>query len=308
MHSLPAAVADLPATALADVLGGPTLFDLRRAGAPPLFVSALLHGNEISGWEALRRLAPRLASQSAMVFLGNVEAARESVRALPGRVDFNRIWEGSAAPEADVAAEVVEIATAAQPRLAVDLHNNTGRNPPYSVICRTDQPTLDAAFAFSRRALYAEQPHGFLTRRFARFCTAMTIEAGMPTEPQSTARTLRFLSNLVDGVVPVVGAAKCGLTVFRTVARVSLAADAVLDPDAQRYNFHTAPAGAALTLKGALTATDAAGREVGAVYFRLVNGVTVLTRPADIAMYTGDPASARHDCLCYLLEPAETHA
>ncbi|WP_222706799.1 hypothetical protein, partial [Lacisediminihabitans profunda] len=71
---------------------------------------------------------------------------------------------------------VSAIVADAPPRLAVAIHNNTGRNPPYSVVARRDDATLAAARAFAERALFATQPSGFQTGRLARSCTAVTVE------------------------------------------------------------------------------------------------------------------------------------
>ncbi len=306
LPALPASLAELPAMALAEALGGPTLFDLRKGGEPPLFISVLVHGNEVSGWDAVRRLAPRLAAASVLLFVGNVQAARAGKRALPGRVDFNRVWEGGDTPEAAVASAVVAIAAKAAPYLAIDIHNNTGDNPPYAVICRVDRQTLAVARGFSGQALLATQPRGFQTRRFARFCTAATIEVGTPGDPASTDRATAFLADLLAGGMP--GEAAAPLTLFETVARVTLADDAVINPDMQRFNFQSAPAGAALTRAGGLAARTADGRAVGEDYFVTRDGATVLRQATTIAMYTGDADIARQDCLCYFLKPATANA
>ena len=340
----PSALFDLPAERLADELGGPTLFDLRRAGEAPLFVSVLVHGNETSGWDAVRRLRRELAASSVLLFVGNVAAARAGVRALPGRPDFNRVWEGGECPEAKVADAVSEFVAEAQPRLAVDVHNNTGRNPPYSVVARQDAATLAAARAFAGRALFATQPSGFQTGRLARSCTAITVEVGMADDPASTARAAAFLRSLLNrsatgAAEPSAGvregpaprmkepsagvregpaprmkepsagatrerAAREGLALFETVARVTLSDDAVIVPDTQRFNFRTAPVGAMLVKRGALCAHAADGRDLGEVYLQRKNGATVLKQPSVVAMYTGDIRAARQDCLCYFLEPA----
>lgn len=303
--ALPSALTELPATALADALGGPTLFDLRRAGEPPLFVSVLVHGNETSGWDAVRRLRAEFAASSALLFVGNVAAARASARALPGRPDFNRVWDGGESPEAQVADAVAEYVEPAMPRLAVDVHNNTGRNPPYSVVARQDAATLATARAFAERALLATQPTGFQTGRFARFCTAVTVEVGTPDDPSSTDRAAAFLRCQLAPSPPRRPAADdAPLAVFETVARVTLSDDAVLVPDTQRFNFRTAPAGAMLVKRGTLTAHAADGADLGEVYFRNSNGATLLKRPSVVAMYTGSLQAARQDCLCYFLEAA----
>ena len=126
------ALAALPATALADALAGPTLFDIRQ-GEAPLFISVLVHGDETSGWEAMCRLRAELLNASALLFVGNVAAAKAGVRVQPGRPDFNRVWQGGDSPEAAVADEVAQRVGSAAPRLAVDVHSTTGRNPAYSV-------------------------------------------------------------------------------------------------------------------------------------------------------------------------------
>ena len=303
--TLPRALTELPAAALADALGGPTLFDLRRTGEPPLFVSVLVHGNETSGWDAVRRLRSELTASSALLFVGNVEAARAGVRALPGRPDFNRVWEGGEWPEAQVAHAVAEYVERALPRLAVDVHNNTGRNPPYSVVTRQDAATLGTARAFAERALLATQPTGFQTGRFARFCTAVTVEVGTPDDPSSAHRAAAFLRRqLARSPTRKPMADDAPLAVFETVARVTLSDDAVLVPETQRFNFRTAPAGAMLLKRGTLTAHAADGADLGEVYLHNRNGATLLKRPSVLAMYTGSIQAARQDCLCYFLEAA----
>ena len=305
VNALPASLADVPATALAEELGNPTLFDLRKPDRRPLFVSVLAHGNEISGWDAVRSLIDEIRDASVMLFLGNIEAARHGVRALPGRVDFNRVWGGGDTPEASLAAEVTDYAAAAEPYLAVDIHNNTGVNPPYSVICRTDHRTLEFAGAFAERALLANQPDGFQTRRFAGFCTAITVEVGMPDDPVSTVRATRFLARLLANTPepPDDAYRPESLALFKTVARVTVADCTVIEPETQRFNFRRAPVGTALTRSGALAARAADGGDIGSEYFTTDSGAAVLKRPTTIAMYTGDLESARRDCLCYFLEP-----
>ena len=303
---LPAAIAALEAPELAEALGGPTLFDLRKAGEPPLFVSVLLHGNEPSGWDAVRQLRDEVERTSVLLFVGNVEAARARLRTLPGRVDFNRVWEGGDggdAPEVAIAEQVVSFAKAAKPRLAIDIHNNTGRNPPYAVLTRTDGPTLATASAFADLALLATQPKGVQTSRFAKFCPSITIEVGMPNEPASTDRTVAFLRGLLSGQI---AATRLGsFSLFETVARVTAGAGLTVVPCTQRFNFRTAPAGAVLASSGELSAWTSDGSRVDDRFLRVQNGATVLAKPTAIAMYTADVAAAKSDCLCYLLEPRE---
>ena len=302
LDDLPASIARLPAPALADVLDGPTLFDLRKREAPPLFVSVLLHGNETSGWDAVRCLVDEISAASVLLFVGNVEAARRGARSIPGGLDFNRVWEGGHTAEAAVADEVTAFAAAARPYLAVDVHNNTGDNPPYAVVTDTRPRTLSVARAFARRALLTAQPEGFLSRRFAEFCTAVTVEVGMPRDAMSTERATAFLSRLLTSATAP-DDDPADLALFETTARILLAEGAVIDPSVQRFNFRPAPAGTALTRSGPLVAEDASGDDVTDAYLAHADGAMVLKRSTHIAMYTGSEESARLDCLCYLLRP-----
>ena len=100
-HEISAEVLECSAIQLADVLNGPTLFDLSKPNKDPLFVSVLLHGNETSGWEAVRKLFsvnPELSqTSSVLVFIGNVLAAKNKVRKLDDQPDYNRVWNGGCA-------------------------------------------------------------------------------------------------------------------------------------------------------------------------------------------------------------------
>ena len=305
--ALPDSLADVPASALAEELGGPTLFDLRKPNQPPLFVSVLLHGNEISGWDAVRSLLYEFRSTSSLLFLANLEAAREGVRALPSQADFNRVWEGGDTSEAAVAAEVTARVADADPYVAVDIHNNTGRNPPYAVICRNDRKTLAFAGAFADRALLASQPDGFQTRRFTRFCTAVTVEVGTPDDPDSTTRAAEYVAKLLANYPrpPADTRAPDEVQLFETVARILVTEHTEIEPAMQHFNFRRAPAGTGLTRRGSLIARSADGEDISDEYFASGDGMAVLTRPTILAMYTRELESARRDCLCYFLEPLD---
>src|SRR5690606_973677 len=96
------------------VLDGPTLIHIDGTRPLPLFVSVLLHGNEHTGWNAVRALLGRYHGRplprAVSLFIGNVQAARENRRFLPGQADFNRIWHsppGGDGPAHAMAREVV---------------------------------------------------------------------------------------------------------------------------------------------------------------------------------------------------------
>ena len=80
LDHIPSGLLDLPATQLEAVLGGPTLIHLDGRRPEPLLVSVLMHGNETTGWEAVRRLLPHYLTGEAelpralSLFIGNVSA------------------------------------------------------------------------------------------------------------------------------------------------------------------------------------------------------------------------------------------
>ena len=138
LEAVPPGLLEAEPDELLALLGGPTLLHLKAGMSGPgalaqtLFVSVLLHGNETSGWYAVQRLLRDVPTppRELMILIGNVEAAAAGMRTLPGQQDFNRMWR-----EPQGVARDVLRCVAKQPLLAVvDLHNNTGRNPHYSVL------------------------------------------------------------------------------------------------------------------------------------------------------------------------------
>ena len=56
LDHVPDGLLERPASALYQQLEGPTLIHLEGRIKRPLFVTVLQHGNEITGWEAVRRI------------------------------------------------------------------------------------------------------------------------------------------------------------------------------------------------------------------------------------------------------------
>ena len=59
----------------------------------------LQHGNEVTGWEAVRRLLKSHYQidelpRSLLIFIGNPLAAKHRLRRLDDQPDFNRCWPG----------------------------------------------------------------------------------------------------------------------------------------------------------------------------------------------------------------------
>lgn len=90
-------VLQLDATQLHQHLGGPSLFSIAGRRDQPVFISVLMHGNEIVGWEAIRQLLLRYQTRrmelprSIELFIGNTQAAESGARHLERQPDYNRV-------------------------------------------------------------------------------------------------------------------------------------------------------------------------------------------------------------------------
>src|SRR5215472_3127784 len=89
----------VPAWQLWEHIEGPSLFRIAGRRPEPLFVSVLLHGNEHTGWEAVRAVLERHARtqlpRSLLLFVANIVAAKANVRTLPPQINYNRTWPGT---------------------------------------------------------------------------------------------------------------------------------------------------------------------------------------------------------------------
>lgn len=332
---IPDGLLDCEASGLHDHLGGPTLIHLAGERSPALFVSVLLHGNETSGWDGLRRYLAGVQSRARdlTLFIGNTRAAADGLRALPGEPDFNRIWRDATGPGAAVA-EAVKAAIADRPFFAsVDLHNNTGHNPYYSVVTDLGAHNLGLAYLFSDKAVFVEEPDTVLTRVFAGRCPAVALEVGPVGDPRCTDRVVEFLGRcLALEAIPAVQPDR--LNLFRTRVRVHVregvpfafagdddpllvdtpshetgSEDAVLTltGGVEAVNFHELAPGtvfgtSVLAPGQVLQVLDTDHQDVTDAYFERDGRYLLLRQTVVPAMYTTDPFVIRQDCLCYFME------
>jgi len=147
---------DCPARELHHHLTGPTLLHLPGRRQPELFVSVLLHGNEDVGWVAVQQLLREALAhrqdrlpRALTVLIGNVQAARQGLRRLDGQPDHNRVWPGAVeylgSPEQLLMAEVHRLQCERGLFAAIDIHNNSGLNPHYGIVCRSTPAHLHLA-------------------------------------------------------------------------------------------------------------------------------------------------------------------
>ncbi|NIR60983.1 MAG: peptidase M14 [Gammaproteobacteria bacterium] len=294
--------------------------------APPLFVSALLHGDEDTGLRAVQALlsdyAGRELPRALSILVGNVAAARWGVRRLEGQADFNRIWPGAPqgdAPEHAMAREVVEQMGRRGVFASIDIHNNTGLNPHYACVNRLDYRYLHLATLFGRTVVYFTYPRGVQSLAFAELGPAVTLECGRAGEPEGVAHAREYLeAGLRLAAIPDHPVAHSDIDLFHTVAVVKVPdavsfafgeaeVDVRFSGDLERLNFQELPAGTTFGwarpgVNAWLHVRDAEGRDRTEHYFRL-DGDAIRTRvPVMPSMLAANRRAVRQDCLCYLME------
>ncbi|MEN9213564.1 MAG: M14 family metallopeptidase, partial [Thermostichus sp. DG02_4_bins_136] len=327
---LPNGLLERTAQEIHQLLPGPTLIHLPGRRQPPLFVSVLLHGNEVTGWQAIRRLlshyARRELPRSLSLFIGNVQAASQGQRRLDGQPDYNRIWGPGATPEHAIAQAVIEQMQQRGTFASIDIHNNTGTNPHYACVNHLDAPSLHLASLFGRTVLYFTRPEGVQSMAFGRFCPAVTLECGKPDHPHGTQHAYEFLEACLHlSGIPQRPVLSQDIDLFHSVAIVKIPDQVSFSfgdpetllskggsqthicfpPDLDHLNFQEIPPHTRIgwTNNGfQLDVQDEQGRDVAARFFYTQDGEIRTAVPLMPGMLTLNSRIIRQDCLCYLME------
>lgn len=291
-------------------------------------VSTLLHGNEPSGLRAVHAYlrSGAVPAVDTIFFIGAVDAALAAPgfahRQLPGARDLNRCF--LAPPpgrEGRLAREALALLRAAAPEALVDLHNNTGHNPPYGVGPRAGPLERRLVSLFGRRFVASDLALGALVEATASHFPSVTIECGRAGDAAADRVARDGLARLLEAE-DLAGLACPPLELYgdplrvrmRAGARLAVAArpqagaDLTLDGEVDRHNFERLAAGHCLgwVREGAglpVEARDAIGRERSADLFEVGGGELRTRCPLVPIMMTTDPAIAAQDCLFYAVTP-----
>lgn len=294
-------------------------------------VATLLHGNEPSGVRAVHawlQTAVRPAVD-AHFFLGAVEAALAppgfAYRSLPGRADLNRCFRAPfRGAEGAVAREALALLDAAGPEAVVDLHNNTGHNPPYGVTPVLDVAARRLVGLFAERLVHSRLRLGALTEAARERCPSVTVECGRVGDPAADAVAHRGLARFLEAerlelerdpaqalqilADPVRVRARDGVR-LAFADRPAAGADLTVRQDIDRHNFERlgpgAPIGWAERNTWPLEANDEAGRDVSRELFGWIDGMLRTRRDLIPIMMTTDPSAALQDCLFYVVRELE---
>lgn len=336
LDHIPQGLLGLDASELEAALGGPTLIHLPGRREPGLFVSALMHGNEPVGWDAVRQLlrhyqpggGEQPLPRSLSLFVGNVSAAARGARHLDGQPDYNRIWpgcdDGGNSPEHRMMQQVVDIMANRGVFASVDLHNNTGLNPHYACVNVIDNRFLHLATMFGRTVVYFIRPCGVQSKAMARLCPSVTLECGKVGQAHGVEHAREYLEAVLHlSEHPAHPVAEHDIDLLHTVATVRVkegltfgfgdaAADIRFLADLDHLNFRELPRGTTLGTQSpdlglGLEIFDEQGREVSGQYFAVDENELRLRASVIPSMLTRDHGVIEQDCLCYLMERYDGH-
>lgn len=328
LNQLPENILNLDANQLHQCVDTHTIITLQGKIKRPLFISILQHGDETTGWDALKVFLNNHLNKlprSLCIYFGNIEAASQNLRQLDGQVDFNRCWPGRHNKQdktAKVMAEVTETVKAMNPFASVDIHNNTGRNPHYSGINSLNGDFVNLASLFSDTMIHFTSPDGIQSGAFAEFCPAVTIECGQSGTADGIEQTVTFLENLIHlpnlHQVPGIAEHQDVMNIFATVKikpghsfAVGVKAenvDFVIPNDLDAHNFHMLKTGTSfgeIQNNGTMPfiVTDQLGHDITEQYFSIKADQVVLKHDVMPAMITQSERAIKLDCLCYLMRP-----
>jgi len=324
---LPDGLLELEVHQLYRALSGPVLIHLAGRRQQPLFVSLLQHGNESTGWYAIRSLLKKYQTRelprSLSIFIGNVEAAQYNQRYLDHQPDYNRSWQGplsgEARPEHRILQQVVDEMRKRNVFASIDVHNNTGLNPHYACVNKIDRRFFHLATLFSREVVYFTKPDGVQSKVFAELCPSVTLECGQSEEPHSVTHAEEYIDACLHlSEFPAHPVEAHDIDLFHTVAIVKIPSDISfcfnnkkcdiqLADDLDHMNFRELPVGTSLgktqlSDELPLDVRDEEGHEVGQHFFNIVDGEIRTAVPIMPSMLSIDDNAIRKDCLCYLME------
>lgn len=292
-------------------------------------LSTLLHGNEPSSVIAIHRWlqSGRRPAVDISIFVMAVEAALAppsfSKRMLPGRRDLNRCFFPPFHGLDGSLAEAMLARLHRRPFEAlVDLHNNTGRNPPYGIINRRGTERLNLVNLFTQSCCVLSDLHvGALTEAIVDDIPSVAIECGHAADSAAHEVAFTGIEQFVTRpTLSLSGPVNRPIGLFDRPIRVELRrglsvafdkaphphAELTLRADIDTHNFRTVERGTVLGWLHAdaswpFVAHTGDNEDVSRDHFDIRDGKLVHDSDLVPIMMTTNAQIALVDCLCYLM-------
>ncbi|MBC87471.1 MAG: peptidase M14 [Bdellovibrionaceae bacterium] len=321
-NELPKSFTELEPYELSDFFEPLTLCRVEGEKDEWVFLSVMLHGNEPSGLRVAQEILKKYNGKpprGLILLIGNVVAAKNGSRRLDDQPDYNRIWLGGEGFEFDRAQDVLNELKKIHFFAGVDIHNNTGKNPPYGCINRLDKKLAQLAKRFSKNCVYFINPMEVLSHRLAAMMTGMTIECGLPNDKEQEKNAFRFVDQLLhlDRLAEVTPRAD-EINIYHSYTKllipdactVSFTGDTSTDfsffPHFDELNFQSVKVGESIGLvnneKAKIIVLDEKGEDRSSEYFTYEEGVIRFKKSCVPSMFTKDVRVIHQDCLGYLME------
>jgi hypothetical protein len=315
-----------------NLLGVSTLISVTgRDTSRTRIVATLLHGNEPSGLRAAHAWlrTGQVPAVNALIFVAAVRTALETPafthRFLPGRVDLNRCWlpplEGQVG---SFAQEVLRLLRQSNAESLVDLHNNSGHNPPYGVGPDPGAAEFNLVAFFAERFVHSPLQLGTLVEATRDDFPSVSVECGRAGDPAADAAALSGLERyLAADRIERRRVMTERMDVFTDPLRVSVrpgvelafgegpvrSADFTVARDIDRHNFERLAPGVPIgwIREGADWPLEALGeerRDLSRGLFALRDGVLETRKSIVPIMMTTSRRNALDDCLFYVVQPA----
>lgn len=326
MNQLPDGFFSVHPTNLNTIFEGPTLIHLNYERKETVLISVMLHGNEHSGFYAIQKYLKVIDTQkekperNISILIGNVEAAAENLRFLDGQKDLNRIWSDGDSEEEVWAQKIYKEMSDKNLFAAIDLHNNTGKNPHYCAVTCLEENTLRLASIFDGNILYFTDPKEVFSNYFSSLCPSLTVEAGQSGDQigiskiillvekvlsLSSYKDMGTLEKLMEGKKVYESFGKIKLPEGASISFSDEVADFNFPSDIEKFNFNSVYVGEifgrANNIEQHLLVYDKNNELVGESYFKYVGTKIVSIEEFYPAMITTDSKIIKQDCLCYIL-------
>lgn len=334
LQHLPDGLLNKKAHELHEILSGPTLIHLPGIQTRPLFISVLLHGNETTGWEAVKHYlhdyldsndnsSVKQLPRALSLFIANITAAGQHKRVLEGQLDYNRVWREHDASEGRMMSTILQQMKQKQVFASLDIHNNTGKNPHYACINKKEHDFFQLAHLFSRTVVYFIQPDTVQSMAFSHLCPAVTIECGQPEQKHGVEHATNYIEQIMAlkefNSQPLKAE---DFDLYHTMAIIkvpeqfnisfnaTIPSDINFAADIDRLNFTALECGQHFAQINPeknifLQAIDEQGQDVSQRYFNYDNGKITTKIPLMPSMLTTNEEIIRQDCLCYMMEKIE---